>query len=115
MRCYVITITRWRSDPRTGDPDVGAAAIVEPMALDPNDIAAVRSGHSHVGRRRWRSGWLRDDDLSGRLFFGGVKCAALVIETVANCTAKCGASEAADDSTARGIAMSAVIAYNCSS
>lgn len=82
------------------------------MTLDPNDIAAVRPGHRHVNWRWWRRGWLRDDDLGGRLIFGGVKCAPLVIETVTDRTAKRSAGEASDESTARGITMSAVIAYN---
>ena len=53
---------------------------------------------------------MRDDDLGGRLFFRGVKRAALVIEAVAYRTAEGRAGEAADDRPARGVTVTAVVA-----
>ncbi len=110
VRGDVVTITRWRCDPRAWNPDIGATTIVEPMAVDPDGISAGRSGQVHPSRWGWRCWRLRDDNLGGRLIFRSVKGALLVIEAVANCTAEGCARDAADDSPARGVAVTAVVA-----
>ena len=80
------------------------------MALDPNGIAAGRPGRVYPGGWWWRRGWLRDDDSGGRLFFRGVKRAALVIEVVANGSAQGGTGDTADDRSARGVTLATVVA-----
>ena len=110
VRGDVVTITWRRCGPRAGNPDIGAASIVEPMALDPDGSSAGRPRPVYAGGRRGCRGRLRDDDLGGRLFFRGVKRAVVVIEAVANCTAQSGAGDAADDRSTRRVAVTAVVA-----